>query len=291
MFEEGQDSSEKAFFFSRKMHPSIKSSPDLWDEASREYDSNIGARALKGAHELVAAALSQRPLSQDSKVLDVGTGAGNIPLAIRELHPSVSIVAIDSSPGMVDILAQRNIANIVTGVSDARSLDRILVPEDTFTHAFCALVLQFVGDRQAEVLSEIFRSVQPGGVVAISVSDYLGIVEPMHNARKLVDPNYSRVEPFDHTWHTSKQLDEGLKKAGFTNVDAYEVVTENRAPSPESIINFWVNMRNPGLRPVVDAFPGNETTLRDALERVLRGYEEGFRLENRYAIANARKPS
>lgn len=208
-------------------------------------------------------------------------------MAIRELHPSVPIVAIDSSPGMMDLVAQRHIPNIVMGVSDARSLDRALVTENTFTHGFCALVLQFVGDKQADVLSEIFRSLQPGGVVGISVTNYL---EPMHSARKAVDPSYSRVEPFDHTWHTSKHLEEGLKRAGFDSIEAYDVVTENRAPNPENIINFWVNMRNPGLRPVVDAFPGNETTLREVLERVLDGHEEGLPLKNRYAVATARKP-
>ena len=269
----------------------IQSSPDLWDHAALEYDSNIGARALKGAHELVKAALSQRPLSDTSRILDVGTGAGNIPVAIEDIHPNLPIVAIDSSPGMVEILSCRGLGNVKTGIVDARSFDRSVVPRGSFTHAFCALVLQFVGDRQLDVLSEIFQSLQPGGVVAVSVSDYLGIVEPMHDACKLADSSYKRVEPFEHTWHTTAHLHDGLKAAGFVDVEPFEIVTNNRAPSPESIVDFWTNMRNPGLKPVVNAFGEDPSKLREALESVLATYEEGFRLDNRYAAAIARKPA
>jgi trans-aconitate methyltransferase len=119
--------------------------------------------------KILEAVTALRPITKTSRVLDVGAGTGSMTRVIRQQYPEVPIVALDLAPGMVESLEAQDIPNVTTGVADARDLDSQFVPDGAFTHALSMFVIQFVGpERHSDVCAELFRALEPGGVVALS---------------------------------------------------------------------------------------------------------------------------
>lgn len=95
---------------------------NYWDSAANGYDEHIkkSANAYTQAIELI-----RNELSGNERVLDIGTGTGEIPFAIADAVDS--IIAIDSSSKMIEIskekALQKNIRNIDFSVMDCHEID------------------------------------------------------------------------------------------------------------------------------------------------------------------------
>jgi SAM-dependent methyltransferase len=112
----------------------------------------------------VAGALTGR-----ERVLDIGTGTGQLALGAVTRWPSVSVVGIDPSSGM-RALADRD-ADERLGPGDRHRLETITAQADalpfddgTFDAALSSFVLQLVPNR-ARALREARRVLRPGGLL------------------------------------------------------------------------------------------------------------------------------
>ena len=114
-------------------------------------------------------AVKQVRYAEGGTILDVATGTGDVALEIaRQTPPSVQIVGIDFSQGMLDLGKVK--------VGDSAHADRIAMrlapcedipyPDDTFDSATIAFGIRNVVDRRVG-LAEMYRVLKPGGRMII----------------------------------------------------------------------------------------------------------------------------
>lgn len=102
------------------------------------------------------------------RVLDLGTGPGQIPIKIARRLPEVEIVGIDRSENMIRQARVRAAAAGLAGrvefhTGDANRLD---FPDASFDFVLCNSVLHHL-ERPVAVLNELARVTRPGGGVLL----------------------------------------------------------------------------------------------------------------------------
>jgi demethylmenaquinone methyltransferase/2-methoxy-6-polyprenyl-1,4-benzoquinol methylase len=140
----------------------------MFDRIAARYDAMNRVLSLgldRGWRRRTVRALA---LGASPRVLDVGTGTGDLALDIARIHPDATVIGLDPSSQMLAIadakrtrlgLADR--VTLVTG--DAQQLAFRDGEMDAVTIAFC---IRNVPDRP-KALREMARVVRPGGRVAI----------------------------------------------------------------------------------------------------------------------------
>lgn len=106
------------------------------------------------------------------KVLDLGSGAGDVVLMLADLvGPGGSVVGVDRNPDMVATAEKRaregNYNNVTVLAGDAQNLEL----DDDFDALVGRAVLMYVPD-PARLLKALLKHVKPGGVVAFQEVDF-----------------------------------------------------------------------------------------------------------------------
>ena len=102
------------------------------------------------------------------RVLDLGTGPGQIPIKIAKRLPGVEIVGIDRSRNMIrqareQAIAERLAARLQFQIGDA---NRVEFPDASFDFVLCNSVLHHL-ENSVRVLDDLARVVRPGGGVLV----------------------------------------------------------------------------------------------------------------------------
>lgn len=131
------------------------------------YD-RLARRHLRRLYARVAADVAAAGLADGSRVLDVGTGPGRVPLAIADAHPGLYVEGIDLSEEMVEH-ARRGVGDgaprdrvgfVVGDVADLR------YPDDTFDLVVSTLSQHHWADVGSGV-RELWRVLKPTGQIWI----------------------------------------------------------------------------------------------------------------------------
>ena len=131
------------------------------------WDENPGR--VKLAQDVARAITETLKPGPQTEMLDFGCGTGLLSLA---LLPSVrSIVAVDSSKGMLDVLdakiTAKNLPHIRTALADLEKGDKLPGPVDLVTSS---MTFHHLRD-PVPVLTEMARVLRPGGRIAIADLD------------------------------------------------------------------------------------------------------------------------
>ncbi len=138
----------------------------VWNGISDIYLSEIDRRFIP----VVEATIARAALTVGESVLDIGTGTGTLAQRSAEaVGPSGGVVAIDISPGMLELAQQR----ITSGGLDNTSVregsaENIPAEDDSFDAVLASLSMMYVIDREAAA-REIARVLRPGGRFVASV--------------------------------------------------------------------------------------------------------------------------
>jgi ubiquinone/menaquinone biosynthesis C-methylase UbiE len=96
--------------------------PDSYDRHTRRLLTRLRARILD---DIAAAGLAR-----GSRILDVGTGPGRLPLAIADAFPSLRVDAVDLSAEMIEYA--RRAAGDIPVTFTVADVARLPFPDDTF---------------------------------------------------------------------------------------------------------------------------------------------------------------
>jgi SAM-dependent methyltransferase len=139
--------------------------------------SEAETRRLMAQHQLYSRftrrLLEDAGITEGMKVLDVGSGAGDVALLAAELvGPTGSVVGVDQDPGVLDTARARAEASGLTNVSFHASDLSEGVTDDDFDAVVGRLVLLYVPD-PAETLRVLVERLKPRGIVAFGEFNFL----------------------------------------------------------------------------------------------------------------------
>ncbi|KAH9842260.1 putative serine esterase (DUF676) [Teratosphaeria destructans] len=267
-----------------------------WTSAAAHYQDDVGKCTILGTGELVNEIDARRPFSAPGIcVLDVGTGAGAIVMAVKDKAPEARILATDISPGMIKEVEALGIPDVVTGHYDAVTLSGL--PDDKFSHGLTAFTINYTTDPEACVHS-LFRVIKPGGYVGIAIwGPTVGPGDVHEKATKMIDPAYKVKYPVgEKAWRDEETHERKLQKAGFTDVEIKTIQLPFGDGTIEGITDFWFRSTNPVARKVVDDWRAQATgcnvvDLEAAFARVLEEqYESGRAVVMDAVLGWGRKP-
>ena len=178
-----------------------------YDRYASEYASELDP-TLVGAVERVVELAEARP---GIRLLDVATGTGTVARAAAAR--GASVVAIDTSPGMLEV------ARKLSPELDLRLGDACALPfgDGEFDVVTCGLSVSHFADRE-KALGEVLRVLrQPGKLVASAWGGGSSI--PTRAAAEILDRYAAADDGLDEeTWSTGRRGADVLCKAGFTSV-------------------------------------------------------------------------
>ncbi len=139
--------------------------------------SEAETRRLMAQHQLYSRftrrLLEDAGIAEGMKVLDVGSGAGDVALLAAELvGPRGSVVGVDQDPGVLDTARARAEASGLTNVSFHAGDLSEGVTDDDFDAVVGRLVLLYVPD-PAETLRVLVERLKPRGIVAFGEFNFL----------------------------------------------------------------------------------------------------------------------
>lgn len=170
-----------------------------------------------------------------------------------------------------------------------------LVTAGSFSHVFSTMAIQNLPSPASEgVLAQWARLLAPNGIVAIAMWDFDEKCGPhtlWAEATVAVDPSYVSppMVPARH-WTGCKELDEGLREAGFTEVRS-EVCEIGFDVGKEGFLKFFLESGNPLAVDRRGSFKGDLGKVKVEMERLLdEVYEGGRKIPLSAALAVGRKP-
>lgn len=179
-------------------------------------------------------------IASGMRVLEIGSGAGDVSLMIAELvGPEGQVVGVDVNPTILDTARQRaadvGTRNVEFIASDARTLD--------FPNKFDAIVGRFVLMYMAapgEAFAQLITYLKPGGIVAFQEPEYTLYPALLHPNTPLMNQLIRWIlEVFEHS---GAHLDMGV---GLYRVfvDAGLLPPTMHLESPIGAANTWTGYR------------------------------------------------
>lgn len=253
----------------------LNSSAELWSAASASYAERVGRMCRHAADHLVHEAHTIHAFStQDSYVLDIGTGAGAVPESITKSFPGIRILATDIAPGMIEAVDKKHLPNVSTRVVDASVMNNVisLGIDATFSHAFGTFMIMFILEPM-NVVRELHRVLKPGGLIGLALrGEVIGPNNLWEEACQMLDPTYKLPSPFADlkAWRTPREAQDALRAVGFKGIrtEVYKVPFE--FGDTASYLRFWYGSRNPVSDRFIESFRGDKEEAKKALERVLK---------------------
>jgi 2-polyprenyl-3-methyl-5-hydroxy-6-metoxy-1,4-benzoquinol methylase len=122
-------------------------------------------------HRFTSAFLQSADITTGMKVLDVGTGIGEVAFLLAErVGPQGTVVGVDINPAMIDLARQRAQAAGVPNVSFLQGDILHMALSDQFDAVVGRGVLMYMKDRVA-VLRRLSQQLRPGGILAFQELD------------------------------------------------------------------------------------------------------------------------
>ncbi|MCA9630244.1 MAG: bifunctional demethylmenaquinone methyltransferase/2-methoxy-6-polyprenyl-1,4-benzoquinol methylase UbiE [Myxococcales bacterium] len=156
-------------------------SGEMFDRIARRYDllnRIISLGIDQGWRRKTVRSLA---LEGDAQVLDLATGTGDLAILVAETHPTVEVVGVDPSAGMLEVGRQKVHDRDLTGrirMVQGKA-EELHFDADRFDGVCMAFGIRNAEDR-GRALREMARVTRPGGRIAIlELSEPTGVLGPM----------------------------------------------------------------------------------------------------------------
>ncbi len=216
---------------------------ELWTAAADAWQK--GAETPLPMDPVTERLLVEARIGPGTRVLDLGSGAGNPALFIAErVGPEGSVLGLDLSPGMVEGTNERARRRGLTNAA-FRLIEREVelgVPPASFDTATARCSLMYPPDPTA-ALSALRQAIRPGGRVAFST--WAGLDRcPSHRflvevvgSRVVLSAEETRILTLPFTALPTEAIHRAAcERAGLVEVDTHEIEMPIEAESAEA---FW----------------------------------------------------
>jgi arsenite methyltransferase len=194
-----------------------------------QLESLYRKRDILRRRALVREAVGAQP---GERILDVGCGPGfYVAELLEQVGPQGSVVAVDPSPQMLAVAAERCAAHAHAAFHEAPAT-KLPVADASADAALSVQVLEYVADTAA-ALAEIHRAVRPGGRVVIWDVDWATVSWHSNDPERMA----RALRAWDaHLAHPSlpRTLTAQLRAAGFDDIRAEGHVFSDNEFSSES---------------------------------------------------------
>ena len=139
---------------------------------------------------LAPAFLDELRMPDPQRVLDVGSGTGNLTRAVAERWPGCEVIGVDPSVAFVEAARKRAIGRGGRVHFEVGSADALPLDDASVDAALALLVLTFVPDADRAV-AQMQRVTRPGGLLAAAVWDYgarMEMLRTLWDAAARLDP-------------------------------------------------------------------------------------------------------
>jgi trans-aconitate 2-methyltransferase len=202
---------------------------------TRDWDAATYDRVSDAQVEWAAEVLERLPLQGDETVLDAGSGSGRVTAMLLERLPAGRLIAVDSSPSMVEH-ARAALGDHATVLqADLTELEL----DDPVDAVFSNAVFHWIPDHD-RLFERLFAALRPGGRLVAQCGG-AGTVERFPRAADAVgaEPPYAEyfagwVGPWNFAGpeETAKRLE----RAGFTEVDTWLEPRPVAPPDPTGFL-------------------------------------------------------
>ena len=169
-------------------------------------------------------------MTDPRRVLDLGSGTGNLTRAVADRWPACEVVGVDPSPPFV-AAARERAADLAPRVRfEVGGADQLPLDDGSVDAALALLVLNFVPDADRAV-AELRRVVRPGGVLAAAVWDYGGRMEMLRrlwDAAARLDPSVVGQDEATMPLGRAGGLAELWRRCGLADVEGGGVEVSTR---------------------------------------------------------------
>lgn len=153
------------------------------------------------------------------RMLDIGSGTGNLTTTIARVLSHVHVVGLDPSREFVAYAASRNAfpERVDFQVGDARDLP---FADETFLACLSLLAFNFIPDRE-KALREAIRVTEPAGTISAAVWDYGGLMPMLRafwDAAVRTDASAERLDERHLPLCRAGELSEFWNRIGLENV-------------------------------------------------------------------------
>lgn len=187
------------------------------------YDAHLGPMLFEFPAKDLANRVKDK-ISAESKVLEVACGTGISTHYLREALPqNVHITATDLNPAMLDFAKNKhaNLSGVTFEIADALSLP---FDDQVFDAVICQFGIMFFPDK-GEGLSEMARTLKPGGILAFNVWDSMEQNRSVALAHETItsffeiDPPQFLTIPFG--FYDVDHIKSLMTQTGFTNIESH----------------------------------------------------------------------
>ncbi|KAL9623482.1 MAG: hypothetical protein Q9160_002162 [Pyrenula sp. 1 TL-2023] len=198
------------------------------------------------------------PISASSIIHDNACGPGIVTFEILEsLHaankpPPAHVIATDITPGMIQAMQAKLEAKTVPGADGVKieahvrdSQDLRPIADATFTHSITCFGI-FACPDAAKAAREIYRTLKPGGVAAVTTWKYAATMDIIQRVSRKVRPGQAEWNPISKDWNEEWKLKEVLREGGFeeggievTGFDQRGFVEEGKKDVTEGIVEAF----------------------------------------------------
>ncbi len=184
---------------------------------TRDWDAATYERVSAPQVEWAKAVLERLPLRGDETVLDAGCGSGRVTALLLERLPDGHVVAVDSSPSMVEHAREALGDRATVFQADLAQLELAEPVDAVFSNA----VFHWVPDHDA-LFAHLHAALRPGGRLIAQCGGHGNVAAFLRRAAEVAaDPPYAEhLGGFAGSWNFASDDDTAarLRRAGFDEV-------------------------------------------------------------------------
>lgn len=205
-------------------------------DMARSYNARTGGCNIMLANHLVSLVTpSLPPNSSPLRILDNGCGPAVLTTVCLQSdaitkHKDVHLSAVDLSDDFITA-NQAVIDSTPSWTTNGKKVDTAVMngmdlkfPDNTFDISFTSLAI-FAFPNPIKGASELYRTLKPGGVAAVTTWKEVGWLPLLHECEDIVRPGAKKtIFPFLAPWQVPGKLESVLREGGFTDVTESEMV-------------------------------------------------------------------